>query len=37
MFEDERFREKVEQAIIDHPNVEDLVAHDNKLFVRFLK
>lgn len=37
MFEDEKFREKVEQSIIDHPNVEELVSFDNKLFMRFIK
>lgn len=37
MFDDERFRERVEAAITGHPNLEDLAAHDNKLFIRFLK
>lgn len=37
MFDDEKFREKVETSIIEHPNVDELVAHDNKLFIRFVK
>jgi hypothetical protein len=37
MFEDEKFREVVESAIAEHPDLTFLIAYDNKNFYRFVK
>lgn len=37
MFEDEKFREIVESAIVEHEDLSSLTAYNNKNFYRFIK
>lgn len=37
MFDDEKFREILENQIIEHRDIEELISFDNKYFFRFIK